>query len=348
MRKVLNLLFIFSLVGCIDTINIKTSSEKGSVLIDGWITDEAGPYTVKVAKSIPFDNSQPLKVYTIPISQARVIILDSLGETQQLTETVPGTYVTSTLLGKLGHSYRVTVETSDGKKYKSEFEKIVPVPAIQKIESQFLIVESLFINTNGSSRLKKLESFAISVITTDPADEQNFYRWQVDGIFEFFSSYTDPREPDPIPPRNQCWAPKFRIEPQIRIGSDEYLDGQNFKTLLANVIYDRPTKFLVKVRQQSLTKKGHFFLSSISKQQTTTGTLFDPPPSSIKGNLINENDPIENVIGYFGASSVSRSQLLIERFKDASFIAPSQNIPIKSGDCRFLEPGATNFKPDGF
>lgn len=339
--KRLSLVIILLSAGCIDPIALKVG-QGGSLMVDGWITDQPGPYLVKLARSITYDNSLPLKVYSLYESRAVVKIIDSNGQQYSLTEITPGTYQTPpSLQGTVGMSYQVVIRTSDGKNYESTPEQILPVPPIADIKYEFLVYDVLFFNTNGTARTQRMEGFPVKVVVQDPADSENYYRWQVDGIFEYFTIILDPS-------LRQCWAPLTRLEPNLEIAEDLYFNGQSYEQQLTIINYTRPTKFLVKVRQQSVTKTAYQYLKKVSAQQNSTGTLFDPPPQPIPSNVHNISDPEESVVGYFGVSGVAKLQTLIDRNKASNYVFPGRNIPIAAGDCRTFEPNATNIKPDGF
>ena len=48
-----------------------------------------------------------------------------------------------------------------------------------------------------------------------------------------------------------------------------------------------------------------------NKQLTTSGKIFDPISSQLKGNLSCINNPSEKVLGFFEASSVTHSAIVI-------------------------------------
>jgi hypothetical protein len=340
-KKYSTILLIFIAIGCVDPINLKIDGNGGTLVVDGWITDLPGPYTIRLSRSIPYDNSKPMKVYTIPEKNAVVTIVDNLGNINPVPETiVAGTYSASAVTGVPGRSYQLRITTTNGSQYHSTFDEIKPVPPIDALEYEYTVTETLFINANGAARTQKLEAFALYAVVSDPQVAENFYRWQVDGIFEFFSVS------DFLP--THCWAPVTRLESKLVIADDEFTDGHTFRQYLANVPYDRPTYYLVKVRQQSLTREAFDFTKRISVQQTSTGTLFDPPPAPIIGNIVCDTNPAETVLGYFGASSVAVRNILINRFKESGYVNPSRYTPPKPGDCRTMQTNATNIRPEGF
>ena len=98
---------LFSLfTSCQKVIKLELNTSAPQIVIQGNVYDQPGPYTVKISKSVNFDESN---VYP-PVTGATVIISDNIDNSENLTETSSGTYVTSELMGVPGHSYTLTVK----------------------------------------------------------------------------------------------------------------------------------------------------------------------------------------------------------------------------------------------
>jgi hypothetical protein len=340
-KRMISILLGIAMVGCIDPIRLITDEGAGSLVVDGMITDQPGPHVIKLSRSINFDNSRVLRVYPIPEQKAIVTIRDDQGESEIGLEVQPGTYHFNTIQGAVGRTYELSIQTATGNTYASQPETMTAVPPIEGVDFELKFYDHLFINAAGNPRILPIDAFFIYATVKDPSEKGNYYRWQADGIFEFFSLNDNPSI-------KQCWAPIPRLESKIEIADDTHINGKQFRQLVCIIPYDRPTQFLVKIRQQSLTEAAHNFWKESLGQQITTGSLFDPPASSIVGNIFNVTNQDETVIGFFGASSIYRTSLLLERFKDAAFVPPGRPIPPRPGDCRTQELGATNVKPEGF
>ncbi len=94
------------------------------LVVEGMISDDPGPYTVKITKALPYSNEMNLYKYRPePVTQAIVRILSDKGEDAVLVETdgQPGTYATrpEDLTGEAGHIYRLRIETREGDVYES-------------------------------------------------------------------------------------------------------------------------------------------------------------------------------------------------------------------------------------
>jgi hypothetical protein len=324
---------------CVDPIRLKTKDGDGTLVVDGLITDEAGPYSVKLSRTITFDNSRPLKVYTVPERDATVVIYDDAGISETLSESEPGVYKTASIAGTVGKTYSITIKTSDGDSFYSESETMPVVAKVDSIKHEFVIYDRFFINANNQPQTKKAEGFEISAVTTDPAGYGNFYRWQANGIFEFFSLVENPDV-------HTCWVSLSRLEGHLEIADDLLNDGQSFSHRVCVVQYDRPTRYMVKMKQASLTERAYRYWRDSEKQQTSTGSIFDPPPTALIGNIKSDDDV--PALGFFGASSVAACNVLFDRYRASGFVLPDPNPPLQAGDCRLQWPGATNVRPEGF
>lgn len=60
------------------------------------------------------------------------------------------------------------------------------------------------------------------------------------------------------------------------------------------------------VRQYSLTQAAYQYWTLFEQQCTRSGTIFDPQPASIEGNVRAVDDTTKLALGFFGASGVSQ------------------------------------------
>jgi hypothetical protein len=114
--KQIFVIIIFSILifSCTETINVDLNNVSPYIVIEGVVTDQAGPYTVKISKTGNFFEANVFP----SVSGATVIINDNKGNIDSLKEITPGIYQTSSLKGEIGNTYTLTVKL-DGKEYKS-------------------------------------------------------------------------------------------------------------------------------------------------------------------------------------------------------------------------------------
>ena len=66
--------------------------------------------------------------------------------------------------------------------------------------------------------------------------------------------------------------------------------------------------YSLKVKQFVMDSVGYAFFRLLKKNTEETGSIFDPQPGNLKGNIVNLNDPLEMVVGYIGAGNSSEKR----------------------------------------
>ena len=157
-------LSIAFLTSCEKVLDIKLKDAESRVVIEGNVSDQPGPYTVTLSRSVSFNAPNVFPA----ISNARVIISDNAGNTDTLRETEPGTYQTRNLQGVPGRNYFLKV-LADGQL----FEAVSTMPA--PVTIQEITVEKFKFNEKEK---------AVEIKFMDPAGINNYYRayYLVNGI----------------------------------------------------------------------------------------------------------------------------------------------------------------------
>ena len=100
---------ILTYVSCERVIPLDLRNSAPKIVIQGNIYDQPGPYIVKISNSVNFDASSNYP----PISGAKVVISDNVGQNEVLSEITAGTYLTSKLRGVPGRTYSLSVKTGN-------------------------------------------------------------------------------------------------------------------------------------------------------------------------------------------------------------------------------------------
>ena len=156
-------LFIIALAGiltasCTKDIHLNLQNASGLLVIEGNINDQPGPYPVILSRSVTYyDTSKGTAV-----SGARVVMSDDAGQRDSLTESLPGVYLTSTMVGIPGHTYHLSV-TSGGKQYDA----YSTMPAPVTLDS--IGVQSFNFGPGRSAK-------SIYGVFSDPASATNYYK----------------------------------------------------------------------------------------------------------------------------------------------------------------------------
>lgn len=103
------------MVSCEREIDLNLEDQSGNIVIEANITDQAGPYKVRITKSVAFTQTNQYP----PIENAVVIINDNLGQTETLQHIGNGIYQATTMQGQSGRTYTLKIQ-AEGKEYISQ------------------------------------------------------------------------------------------------------------------------------------------------------------------------------------------------------------------------------------
>jgi hypothetical protein len=146
------------LLGCKKEIQLPLDPNQSLLVIDGSITDEAGPYYIKLSKSTAITDASNF----FAVTSALVIVKDNLGIIDTLKHEKGGAYKTNKIKGIYGNTYYLEVQVAD-KKYTAS--STMP----QKVALDSLRINPLAVN--GETR------YNVIPVYTDPIALGNSYRF---------------------------------------------------------------------------------------------------------------------------------------------------------------------------
>jgi hypothetical protein len=150
------LISVLLTAGCEKEITLDLEDKSGSIVIEGNITDQPGPYYIRITRSVAFTESNKYP----PITNAVVTISDNQGHSEILTYESDGRYKTSSLVSVPGNTYTLHV-SADGKDYTAQ--STMPAP----VNLDGLIQDSMSIGGKTT--------YTILPVYTDPEQLGNRY-----------------------------------------------------------------------------------------------------------------------------------------------------------------------------
>lgn len=157
--------FLFS--SCEKVIDLKLKNSDAGIVIEGAVTDQPGPYRVKISRKVNFDEANVFPA----VNGASVIISDNMGSRDTLKEVGSGIYETNTIVGVVGNAYTLSVK-DQGNTYTGQ--SVMPPPvAIDSIAIDYFLF--------GGPDTAKF----VKVTFKDPEGVKNYYR-----IMEVFNGDT--------------------------------------------------------------------------------------------------------------------------------------------------------------
>jgi len=324
-------------VSCINPIETAIDTEANILIVEGAITSGRGPHKIRLSQSARYGNNV-LEGSVLPVTNASVIIRDSDGNNFWLTEEefrfvafrppawpnadgqetyLTGVYATTNDFSAVaGKTYTLLITTREGIEYISLPEKVIPATDILGLSAEFSKVPI------GSNEYKT----GVDVYATfqDPLEEQNFYMWKNSGTYKITAfpalhviiPLEGPAIPDPKDCCRNCWVNESSAARSLLILSDNNING-NKTTIFAAFIQDDSVRFtdkyLVRIELHTLNREAFQYFSLLKNQLSINGDIFDPPPATLRGNMINMTNPDENVLGYFRVSAVSIDSMFLTR-----------------------------------
>ena len=158
------ILSLFLIISCEKEINLDLEDQSGKIVIEGNITDQAGPYFVRITKSVAFtnDNEYP------PVENTLVSLSDDFGQTEVLQYIGNGYYQALDFQGQSGRTYTLKI-LAEGKEYiaQSTMPEAVEFEGLE--QDSFLVAGEL--------------SYTLLPVFTDPPALGNRYlfRYSVNG-----------------------------------------------------------------------------------------------------------------------------------------------------------------------
>jgi hypothetical protein len=337
------LLLMFS---CLDPYKLVLPEGERLITVDGYITTAPGPHVIRLTRTDTYGSV--FEGLIRPVSQATVAIRDSDGEEVILEEQAErGVYWTPiNFRAEVGKSYSLQIDVM-GNSYVSFPEKVLPVPQIDSLSYRS-------VKLSTENRLKTKTVVQVFVHFSDPGDQQNLYYWRTaPGVYVLVANPelhrlpdthpTNPRGPDPKDCCATCYLKDTRKTQDFALAADENFNGLANRVQVT-FIEDDGIKFRqtyrAEIQQMRITPGAHRFLRLVEQQLRISGSVFDPPPANIRGNIISLSNPDETVLGYFIAAAVNTKQVYIDREK-LQFVQTPKIIP---NDCQTVR-GATLARP---
>lgn len=325
------LLVITALTGCTESFEIPfKEADKSILIVEGDVLVGANVDNRILLSRIKSLND--LNEY--PEKDAKVEIINSTGTRWLLQPGDDGEYKANLSL-PVNAGYALRITTADGKQYESPNQTALETPPIDSLSwKQENGVATVFVHSRSRN-----------------ASPSRFYRWNYTETWEsraWYETYFDFMDNQIItrPVGDQiyrCW--KNAESSAILIGNTNGLseDAVSYKpvTTIEKPSEKMYTRYSILVRQFRVSKEAYAFWEILKKNTELTGSLFDPQPSQLTGNLRCVNDPNRQVIGFVTTASVSQARLFIRNSELPGW--PTRNESQACAAAEFSRSGAEFF-----
>ncbi len=257
--RILLIFFSLLLLSCEDVIDLDLNEGEPKLVVEATmfrlLNNEGGSTEITLSLTSPFfDNEIP------PVTDALVIITDSNNNVFSFTHTGNGRYITDTnLIPEDNVDYTITIS------YQGE-----TFTATEQIESVVPWEDIVEQDNEGGFFGDEIE---LKAFFNDPADEDNFYFFQISSIRG----------------RN------------IDIASDEFFDGNRIFALYTADDLQPGDQVLFEIDG---VDRNYYDFQFVLLQQGSDdgGGPFETQPATVRGNVINVTNPDNFPLGYFRVS----------------------------------------------
>jgi hypothetical protein len=310
----IGLIFIFSLLlACREAYDPVLENDVPSYLVVEGMINANGVTTIELGRTIHYAEKM-VRQFELG---AQVEIEGDNSTRFPLTDQGKGLYTSDNQVLARDRKYRLKIKTAAGKEYLSAF---VVVNVSAPVTATW---------TQDEAGVKVMAN-------TVDVTKQAYYHWVTEETWEIISPLpttymivrnpanalqisTKERESDDILKAKRCWA-------TLRSGNILTASAAGFSggiisglplAAIPNGSDKLVTRYSMFVTQYAISREAFEFFELMKKNTETMGSLFDPNPTQIRGNISNTSDPKEIVIGFVDCSVSTSSRIFISA-KDAN------------------------------
>jgi len=283
--------------------------------------------------TINLTRSQNITDTTIAVPElyAQVAVQSDNGENFSLAGQGDGNYISSALNLDHSQSYKLKITSNDGNEYLSDPIPVKITPAIDSITWQQL------------NDVTKEKDVTVYVNTHDPNNDTRYYRWDFTETWQYSSFLSGIwglkaniiiYKNDSSTQTDSCWrtAESKNINITTTLALSDDIVSQFPLTVIPKNDERISVRYSILVRQYALTPEAYQYRANLQKNTELNGTIFDPQPLQLNGNIHCTTNANQPVIGYVSASTVSQKRIFISRKEVTSW-----NYSSTIEDCHFLE-----------
>lgn len=289
-------------MACESKLDVKIDDLTPRLVVEGYVSNEQKPVEVRLSWTANYGYDS----YTPMVSGALVCLLDNRGNCVDLPEREEGVYSTAGtgFRALAGHSYAIQISLPDGRSYSSVPELLPSSLGIDSAYFEYFRREQ-FGPTGYTEMVPAIQLYAD--IPNSPA-ERDYLLWKWEGTFEFVP---------PLADRSfSCWVTETENYKRFNLFTDDFYEDSRIKNLEIDIIdvdFKFGVKYVVEIQQYTIGSNAYEYFKGLKHQLERNGSFSDPSPYRVIGNIKNQEDADEVVLGYFYAAGVSSRHLAVKR-----------------------------------
>lgn len=290
-------------VGCREPYDPALENKVISYLVVEGNINASGVTTIEISRTQRLSEKEVRKFET----GASVEIESDNSTKYVVSDRGKGLYTSAANTLPKDRKYRLRIKTTMGKEYLSEF-------AAVKVTQPVTVSWS-----------KDANGVEILANTTDPTKQSQYYQWLTEETWEiqsplptFFvvlrpSIVVDRRSAQDRIDASLCWTTVRSaniLTATTRAQSDDLIKGFSLQKI-PNGSERLSVRYSVLVSQYAISKEAYEFYEVLKKNTEKLGSVFDPQPSLVRGNITCTTDPEEIVIGFIDCSIPTTQRIFI-------------------------------------
>lgn len=276
---------------CIDEINLAMEKSNQALVIDAWMGNVPEETYVKIYRTAPYVSGVINPGYGFERAE-RVVVEDRVGGSVEFRLVGDSYRLSTDFVPQQGQEYRLVVELVSGEVFESSWEKMPPQVDIMGLGTRGYEKQVMY--QTGESQFFQTETFAdVQARIKDPGLGGLGYLLETSGISELYTTSS----------RDNCACVCYEYEPNlfagINIVSNTNFQGRDFGLSIGEIPLSYLGRFYVSAQLRVLTEDNAAYLGKINQQQRNSGSIFDPAPSRVKGNISQRGNEGQLVLGSF-------------------------------------------------
>ncbi|MCC8361382.1 DUF4249 domain-containing protein [Salinimicrobium sediminilitoris] len=295
--------------GCVKPIDIEADTYENALVVEGTITNELSYQEIFLSRTYSLEEKGPAKESN---AQIRVV---SNSDVHEFQETEPGKYVSVQPFKALQNvEYRLEINTSNGRQYSSEIEKLPESSEISSLYAQKVTIEGE-------------EGLAILADVNGPEGSSGFFKYNYQETYKIVSPFTSMRDLYVIDDELvQVIKTKEETTCYVTEGSSEIIlantneQAQNNIDRLLIKFMDKESfktahRYSILVKQLSLSEEAYSYYETLQDFSESESLFTQNQLGLINGNIISQSDPDEAVVGVFSLAAVTVQRIFFD-FED--------------------------------
>lgn len=314
LSKYVMLLFL-AMLSCIDPYWPDVEDKESVLVVDGLVTDDADNQYVFLSLTAPVDSQK-----FIPVSDARVVVTDNLGNSTVFYEAEAGKYYPSNFSGIEGRSYMLTVTLPNNKEYVSDYQLLT---GTDEFDSLYYKIEY----KPTTDPLYDIQEAQFYIEGIPSGSETTYYIFQLVETYKFhvdlklvYIHAGNGMEQVTDPPPMLCWKTSkiggFYLYKSMALSDLPSTPlPLHFVTFDTKQFYERYSLLVKQIR----VSEEIFDLYYQVNQQNNSGSLYAIQPYNIVGNLKSVTNSEEPVLGSFVVGGIKEKREYFSRPPNVTF-----------------------------